>query len=684
MRILLADDSRAIALPIIESLQQQGHQVTHVRNGRAAVDAYLAAAPDLVLMDVVMPEMDGIEATRRIKALAGARWVPLLIMTSLSSREEVVAGFDAGADDYLVKPIIFEVLEARLRSMQRIATMQDSLLGILDSVYDAILTIDETGIVQKYNNAAERIFGFTAAEVVGNNVRMLMPSPYTEEHDGYLASYLRERTPRVIGIGRKVRGRRKNGEIFPMRLAVTEVRIKAGSQFIGLVSDISEEEAARAQAEAAARAVAKSESFLRTITDAMPGLVAYWDVDLRCRFANKPYLEWFGKRPEAIIGTTMQELMGERLFALNEPYVRGVLRGEPQRFERTLNKADGRIGYTLANYIPDLDTTGAVVGFFVLVSDVTPLKEAEVELKLAASVFQHTIEGIFVTDGDGIILSVNPAFTAITGYAAAEAIGQTPRILKSDRHDQAFHAAVWHDVVANGLWQGEIWNRRKNGEVFLEWETITRIPTQDGEPVRYISVFNDITELWRKDEYIRHMAFHDALTDLPNRALLMERLGRQIAVAAREQRILAVMFLDLDRFKFVNDNLGHDVGDDVLKTVAQRLLALVRQVDTVARLGGDEFVVLLENPAGRDQVALIAKRIVTAINEPMEFRGKVAQVGTSIGVAVYPDDGSTGADLIKNADAAMYAAKAAGKNTHRFFDPITTASAAALPEEPRK
>jgi diguanylate cyclase (GGDEF)-like protein/PAS domain S-box-containing protein len=668
LRILLADDSKAVALPVIESLQQQGHQVIYVQDGRAAVEAYQADPPDLVLMDVVMPNMDGIEATRRIKALGGGRWVPLLIMTSFSSREEVIAGLDAGADDYLLKPIVYEFLDARVRSMQRIATMQDSLLCILDNVYDAILTIDEAGIVQSYNSAAERIFGYGATEVLGNNVKMLMPPPYTAEHDGYLARYLHERSPRVIGIGRKVQGCRKNGDVFPMRLAVTEIHTSTGYQFIGLVSDISEEENARAQAEASALAVAKSENFLKTITDAMPGLVAYWDMDLRCRFANKPYLEWFGKLPQAVVGATMMELMGERLFALNEPHILGVLRGQPQRFERTLTKADGSLGFTLVNYIPDKDANGTVAGFFVLVSDVTVLKQAEAELKLAASVFENTIEGIFVTDGDGIILSVNPAFTSITGFTSDEAIGRTPRILRSDRHDEAFYATVWQDIAAKGQWQGQIWNRRKDGETFLEWQTITIIPAPEGEPARYISVFNDITELWRKDEYIRHLAFHDALTDLPNRALLIERLNHQTAIAKREQRLLAVMFLDLDRFKFVNDNFGHDVGDDLLKAVAQKLLALVRQSDTVARLGGDEFVIVLNNPESQAEVTHIADRVVTIINEPMEFCGKTAQVGTSIGIAMYPINGDTPAELIKSADTAMYAAKAAGKNTHRFFN----------------
>ena len=426
---------------------------------------------------------------------------------------------------------------------------------------------------------------------------------------------------------------------------------------------------ARKRADAAAKALADREHFMKTITDAMPALVAYWDKDLRCRFANQPYLSWFGKTPADIIGAPMMTLLGEHLFALNAPYIHGALAGEKQHFERTLTKADGSLGHTWANYIPDIDDQGNVIGFFVMVTDVSPLKAAEIELKLAASIIHSTTEGIMVTDGNGVIQSVNPAFTDITGYTAAQAIGQTPRMLKSGRHEPAFYAAVWHDVESKGHWEGETWNRRQGGEVFLVWQSITLLRESGDAPTRYVSVFNDITELWRKDERLRHLAFHDALTNLPNRLLLQERLQQLIAMTEREQRNVAVLFLDLDRFKFVNDTLGHGIGDELLQAVAQKLQALVRLSDTVARLGGDEFIVLLDNPASQDEVTHIARRIIDTLNEPMTFRGQVTQIGTSIGIAMHPVDGETADQLIKNADTAMYAAKAAGKNTFRFFVP---------------
>jgi diguanylate cyclase (GGDEF)-like protein/PAS domain S-box-containing protein len=414
---------------------------------------------------------------------------------------------------------------------------------------------------------------------------------------------------------------------------------------------------------------ASNEQFFKSIIDAMPSMVGYWDTDLRCRYANDAYQEWFGKRPEEIIGITFKDLAGEQLFAMNEPHIRGVLAGEPQHFQRTLIKKNGSVGHILAHYIPDIDADGDVRGFSILASEVTELKETEAELKLAASVFDNTVDGVIITDAEGVILSVNPAFIDITGYSAEQAIGQTPRILKSNWQDQSFYEDMWQDIMTRGRWEGELWNRRKNGDVFLERMIITMIRDADGEPVRYVSVFSDITDLWRKDEHLRHLAFHDALTDLPNRLLLIERMDQTIVNYDREQCNLALLFIDLDGFKLINDHFGHVVGDDLLKIVAQRLLTVVRISDTVARLGGDEFVIKLNNLTDKNVISSIASGIIKVVNEPMEIRGEVVQVSASMGIAIFPADGHTSLDLIKNADAAMYAAKDSGKNTYCFFTP---------------
>jgi diguanylate cyclase (GGDEF)-like protein/PAS domain S-box-containing protein len=296
-------------------------------------------------------------------------------------------------------------------------------------------------------------------------------------------------------------------------------------------------------------------------------------------------------------------------------------------------------------------------------------------LRLAASVFETTHDGIMITDEEGTILSVNPAFSQITGYSAQEAIGETPRLLKSEHHDQAFYDALWSSLISKGYWQGEVWNRRKNGELYIQWQTISMLPDAEGRPSRYVAVFSDVTELRRKDERIRQQAYHDALTGLPNRFLLLDRLEHGIDVARRAMSGLAVMFLDLDRFKVVNDSLGHEAGDLLLQAVAGRLELCLRKSDTIARLGGDEFVIVLSDFESTAEIALLSDRIVASLAAPFDLNGHPAHIGASIGIAVYPQDGSEAGTLMKNADAAMYQAKGAGRNTFRFFDPAINSKA---------
>jgi diguanylate cyclase (GGDEF)-like protein/PAS domain S-box-containing protein len=427
---------------------------------------------------------------------------------------------------------------------------------------------------------------------------------------------------------------------------------------------------ARKRAEIAHFELAKREQFIKTIADTVPGLLGYWDKNLYCRFANKAYLEWFGKAPESIIGMHLRDLLGAPLFSANEPYIYAALAGNPQEFERIITKPDGNLGHTIASYTPDKNDDGDVVGFFAQVSDVTSIKSAQTDLKLAASVFHNTLEGIMITDAAGIIISVNPAFTKITGYSAEEAIGKNPRLLKSNHHKPDFYEKFWHEITNHGHWRGEIWNRRKNGEAYLEWQTISTIRGDADQPIRYVSVFNDITKRWQKDERIRYLAFHDPLTELPNRTLLLERLSQLIAATARQPNNLALLFLDLDGFKSINDNLGHDIGDEVLVIVAQKIQAEIRVSDTVARLGGDEFIVLLSHPIDAEGSANIASRIIQKLNDAMVFRGESVSVGASVGIAMYPDDGHLPVQLIKRADDAMYQAKAKGKgkNQYCFFN----------------
>jgi len=296
-------------------------------------------------------------------------------------------------------------------------------------------------------------------------------------------------------------------------------------------------------------------------------------------------------------------------------------------------------------------------------------------VRQAATVFEATNEAITVTDTSARIVAVNAAFTTITGFEAGEALGATPRIHRSGRQDERFYERMWHSLQTTGQWQGEIWNRRKNGQTYPAWENISAVRDADGTVSHYVSMLSDITALKQAEEQLRHMALHDVLTGLPNRRLLAESLEGALARAQRHGHRLALLFLDLDRFKLVNDTLGHAAGDELLGEVARRLRAAVRQEDLIARLGGDEFTVVLEELQHPDNAAHLARKLIEAVARPMQLAGRELTPSTSVGIAIYPDDARSAADLSKAADAAMYRAKQRGRHTFEFYTPEITAEA---------
>jgi len=294
-------------------------------------------------------------------------------------------------------------------------------------------------------------------------------------------------------------------------------------------------------------------------------------------------------------------------------------------------------------------------------------------LHLAEKVIESSLEGIMITDANSIIVSVNPAFTRLTGYSADEVVGKSPALLSSGRHDKTFYDAMWRCLRETGHWQGEVWNRRKSGEIYPELLTIAAITDRDGKLTHYAALFSDITELKESEERIRHLAYYDALTGLPNRRLLEDRLRVALAHAHRNRRQLALLFVDLDRFKRINDTLGHEVGDQLLVAIAQRLRDGVREDDTVARMGGDEFIVVLSDIENPEHAVQIARRLIDSLKTPVFVGGSELVVTTSIGISIYPDDSEDAALLLKNADIAMYRAKDTGRNSFQLYAPAMNA-----------
>lgn len=438
------------------------------------------------------------------------------------------------------------------RVAERTRELQQSELRLratMDSALDAIITIDMPGNVVAWNPAAERMFGYTAAEVLGQSVVKIIPERY--------------------------------------------------------------------------RAAA------------MESFQVMMDGDSR------------GKNG------TVAELLGLRKD------------GSEFRFDRSValwQTAEGRF-------------------FTAIIRDITERKRAEAELRIAAAAFQSQ-EAMLVTDVNGVILRVNKAFTDTTGYSAEDVIGMTPRVLRSGRHDKAFYEAMWESIRRTGAWQGEIWDRRKNGDIYPKWLSISAVKGPDGTVTHYVGAHNDITERKIAEGKIQQLAFYDQLTGLPNRTLLLDRLKQSMIACERHSTHGAVLFLDLDHFKALNDTMGHDQGDLLLRQVSQLLTANVRQGDTVARLGGDEFVVILGGLEGSGHeaatdVETICRKLLASLKKDFPLDGSDFHASASIGVTLFAGQEIPIEELLKQADLAMYKSKEAGRNTFTFFDPAMEAAVLA-------
>jgi two-component system CheB/CheR fusion protein len=409
-----------------------------------------------------------------------------------------------------------------------------------------------------------------------------------------------------------------------------------------------------------------SQERLLAIMNHSVSLVWLKDAAGRYEFVNQRFLELFGVKSADVIGKSDQQLFSTEIAQL--------LRGKDLDTMRKLGALESVDALSLpAGHVwlecirfPIFDQNGVVRAVCTQASDITRRRHADEQLRLAAKVFDRAGEAIAITDAQGVIITVNEAFSKITGYALAEVIGKTPAVLQSGQHSADFYTAMWRALMEQGSWQGEIFNRRKNGEVFPEWLTINSVKNDDGVLTNYVSIFSDITAIKSSQRRIEFLATHDELTGLPNRSLLIDRLKHAILKAKRQKEKIAILFIDLDNFKNINDTLGHDVGDILLQQATERLQRCVRDSDTLARLGGDEFVAILTD-VQLEEINTVAGRIVDFLGASFRINDNNLYVSASIGVSIFPEDGNDSVSLLKNADTAMYRAKERGRNQYQFF-----------------
>lgn len=529
-------------------------------------------------------------------------------------------------------------------------------VALLKAASDGLHILDSRGTLIQASDSFCRLLGYSADELSGANVLSW------DVELGSLEDFTSKvnRLP-VDGATFETRQRRKSGEIIDAEISAVRLVIDGQQMIYCSAQDIT----LRKQTESRLR---DREAKLRAILDNMPYMVWLKDMAGRYVAANRLFVEAAGKSSlDELIGKVDTEIWSP---ALANRYHLDDMEVIATRKQLTLEVHSVDRGTDIwyeAFKAPIINEAGELIGTTGVARDITERKRIDESLKIASMVYQASSEAMLVTDADNNILNVNPAFTKISGYTLEEVKGKNPRIFQSGRHDQEFYHAMWSALNDHGYWFGEVWDKRKNGEVYAKQLTINTIRDKAGKISRHIALFSDITEKKKNEQIIWSQANIDPLTQLPNRRLFIDRLEQDIRKVHRSGQTLALFFIDLDRFKQINDSLGHQAGDQLLIEAARRISQCVRGSDTVARLGGDEFTVILPNLSERAHVERVASTILGRLAEPFELGSDSAYVSASIGITIYPTDTETVDGLLKCADQAMYAAKDRGRNAYSYF-----------------
>ncbi|HOE41217.1 MAG TPA: EAL domain-containing protein [Rhodoferax sp.] len=663
-RVMVVDDRPENIYLMQAILSPAGYEVVVTTSGEAALRLAQASAPDLILLDVLMPEMDGYAVCSRLKQMEVTRQIPVIFVTAVDDTEAEARSFALGAADYITKPVKLSRVLARVKTHIALYRQQQSLQGMFHDVIelapDAMLLSDAQGQIVRINAQAEQLFGYTRQELVGQAIEVLLPKHLREKHpvlrDGFTTA------PMARRMSSDVQARRKDGSNCEVAVTLNQIQTADDALIVSAFRDIGWRKAAETDLRIAAAAFESQDGVVVTDLD---------DMILR---SNQAFSRISGYSAEEALGRKMNFLKSDRhgddfYRAMWQAVIQdGVWHGEIWNRHKS-----GEVHPHWLTISAVKDAQGQVTHYVGTYTDYTERHAAEEQLRIAAVAFESQ-ECMMVTDANKVILRVNRAFADVTGFSPEELVGQTPRMLQSGRHDEDFYRDMTESIDRTGGWQGEIWDRHKNGEVFPKWLSISAVKDAGGAVTHFVSAQHDISERKKTEATINQLAFFDPLTSLPNRTLLLDRLKQAITASVRSQHYGALLFIDLDHFKDLNDSLGHDVGDLLLKQVAQRLSFCVREGDTVARLGGDEFVVLLVNLSTSATEAaidaeVVTRKIIATLDQVYRFGGSPHHSTASIGLTFFQGAQVSLDELLKQADLSMYKAKADGRNTYRFFDP---------------
>jgi len=543
------------------------------------------------------------------------------------------------------------------------------LRRIVDTSMDAVIVIDELGNVKEWNPAAESIFGWTNDEIRQRPIHeSIIPKEFRQQHLNGIKRLVSSNRSTVLAKRIESLALHRDGHIFPIELAMTSIRTEKGWKFNAFIRDLSDHRHKEYVIDKKSRLLNEAMSIAK---------LGYWELDLQ-----QGELEWsdeifkmFNLDPHSTkpsYGLFLNAVHPEDRASVDSAYTESLTSKTPYNIIHRIVTTDG-IKIVNEQCETSYDDTGKPLRSIGLVQDITEQMNNLDELRFASTTFlAHA--GILITDKNGKIVRVNPAVEKMTGYTAKELLGSNPSILKSGKQSKKFYRDMWARISSTGMWQGELWNRRKDGTLYAEWLTITAVKDNTGEVTHYVATSQDITTRKQAELKVEYLAYHDDLTTLANRKLLHERLQYTIAACRRHKEFGAVLLLDLDRFKDLNDSLGYSVGDEILCQVASRLKELVRDEDTVARLGGDKFVVVLSSVS--DDISKIgfkvremAEKIRICLTQPYEYSGGHCQSNVSIGISLFPEKFEDIDDILKHADTALHRAKEHGRNTVCFYQP---------------